>query len=318
MQSDDKDHGKPAKARILAVDDDIRNLKLIECYLDDEGYEILTASDGEQGLQILEREHRSLDLILLDRMMPKVDGIEFLHRYQANRRLRKIPVIMQTAASEPAQIREGLELGVFYYLTKPYEDEVLISLVKAAIEDHRRSADLHAAMEERERTFALISELRLEFRTLSEARAVAATLAHFFPDPNRVVTGISELLINAVEHGNLGIRYSEKTSLLNEARWMAEVERRLNLPQYHNRQVRVILRRNRDNMTLQIDDEGDGFDWRSYMEFRAERASDPHGRGIAMANMLSFDQIRYVGKGNSVICLVNLPDPSQAAAPVPA
>jgi DNA-binding response OmpR family regulator len=299
--------------RILAIDDDVRNLKLIECYLDDEGYDIVMANDGEQGYTILQREHRTIDLILLDRMMPHLDGIGFLRRYRADSSLKRIPVIMQTAASEPAQIREGLELGVFYYLTKPYEDEVLISLVKAAIEDSRRSQDLYAAMEERERTFALVSELQLEFKTIAQARAVAATLAHFFPDPGRVVTGISELLINAVEHGNLGIRYVDKTLLLNSGTWINEIERRQNAAEYAGKQVTVRLRRSKEHLTLQIEDEGDGFDWQRYMEFNADRASDPHGRGIAMANMLSFDNLRYVGKGNAVICQVNLPETTPVA-----
>ncbi|MBK8973665.1 MAG: response regulator [Hahellaceae bacterium] len=293
--------------RILTIDDDARNVKLIECYLEDESYDIVVAHDGEEGWNILQKEHQTIDLILLDRMMPVLDGIEFLKRYRAATNLKRIPVIMQTAASEPGQIREGLELGVFYYLTKPYDDEVLISLVKAAIEDSRRSRDLYAAMEERDRTFALVSEMRLEFRTIAQARAVAATLAHFFPDPDRVVNGISELLINAVEHGNLGIQYAEKTALLHAGRWLAEVELRQVSPDYSHKQVQVHMKRNREHMTLQIDDEGNGFDWKKYMEFNAERASDPHGRGIAMANMLSFDKLTYQGKGNSVICTVNLP-----------
>lgn len=122
-----------------------------------------------------------------------------------------------------------------------------------------------------------------------------------------MVNGISELLINAVEHGNLGIQYAEKTALLHAGRWLSEVELRQASPDYNHKQVSVHMQRHADHMILQIDDEGDGFDWKKYMEFNAERASDPHGRGIAMANMLSFDKLAYQGKGNSVICTVNLP-----------
>lgn len=294
---------------ILAIDDDARNLKLIECYLEEEGYRILTAPDGEAGWSVLQQHAARVDLILLDRMMPNLDGIAFLQRFRQHPEYKHIPVIMQTAASEPAQIREGLELGVFYYLVKPYEEEVLVSLSRAAIEDSRRNRELLSAMQQSERTFAMVREMCLEFHTLDEARMLATTLASFFPDPKRVVTGISELLINAVEHGNLGIRYHEKTALMMSGQWLAEIERRLHSPDYRDRRVLVRMRRDGRQVELQIDDEGAGFDWRGYLDFKAERASDPHGRGIAMARMLSFDELAYQGRGNSVICRVNLPAP---------
>lgn len=293
--------------RILVVDDDVRNLQLIELYLEDEGYEILTAQEAETGWQILQQQHEHIDLLLLDRMMPELDGIDFLKRYRATALQPQVPVIMQTAASEPAQIREGLEQGIFYYLIKPYDEEVLISLVRGAIADARRRRELYEAMGERERTLALVTEMRLELETLAQAREVAATLAHFYPNPQRVVTGISELLINAVEHGNLGISYTDKSSLLRKGEWQREVERREAHPDYAGRRVQVHLKREADRLILEIEDEGDGFDWQKYIELDKERASDPHGRGIAMARMLSFDRVDYLGSGNRVQCEVNLP-----------
>lgn len=300
-------------ARILVIDDDIRNLKLIETYLEDEGYELVTATDGEAGWSALTDAQCNFDLILLDRMMPNLDGIGFLKRFNKASLPKRIPVIMQTAASEPGQIREGLELGVFYYLTKPYDDEVLISLVAAAIADNDRTQQLYAAMEEREKTFALVQEMRLELRSIDEARHVAATVAHFFPEPGRVITGISELLINAVEHGNLELSYDDKTHLLTSGQLVEEIERRQSLPEYADRRVELYLLRDGDQLKLRISDEGPGFDWSGYLEFNADRASDPHGRGIAMAKMLSFDELHYEGRGNIVQCSVNLnPDDRSA------
>ena len=252
------------------------------------------------------KEHQTIDLILLDRMMPVLDGIEFLKRYRAATNLKRIPVIMQTAASEPDRFAKGWNSGCSITWTKPYDEEVLISLVKAAIEDSRRSRDLYAAMEERDGPLRWYRRCDWNSRPLPRR----ARLPQRLPTFSRSGSGGQwdfELLINAVEHGNLGIQYAEKTALLHAGRWLSEVELRQASPDYNHKQVSVHMQRHADHMILQIDDEGDGFDWKKYMEFNAERASDPHGRGIAMANMLSFDKFAYQGKGNSVICTVNLP-----------
>jgi anti-sigma regulatory factor (Ser/Thr protein kinase) len=75
--------------------------------------------------------------------------------------------------------------------------------------------------------------------------------------------------------------------------------------------VTVTLSREAGDITLTIQDEGDGFDWRKYLEFDPERAFDPHGRGIAMARMMSFDALDYQGNGNTVV--VKIAGPAQAA-----
>ena len=121
--------------------------------------------------------------------------------------------------------------------------------------------------------------------------------------------GLQELLLNAVEHGNLGIRYEEKTQLVLEDRWKNEVERRLELPQYRERQASVTYAKNTRTLTLTltIRDQGAGFDWRKYLEFDTKRAFDPNGRGIAMARMMGFDSMEYQGNGNQVVVKISCP-----------
>ena len=133
---------------------------------------------------------------------------------------------------------------------------------------------------------------------------LSSMLASVFPNPTQTVLGISELLINAIEHGNLGVSYEEKTTLLNEDRWTEEIERRMLLDKYKNRYVRVSLTRSHQELTLWIRDEGSGFDWREYLEISPDRATHNHGRGIAMSKSLSFDTLQYIGRGNEVICKV--------------
>ncbi|WP_431688199.1 response regulator [Hahella sp. NBU794] len=290
--------------QILAIDDDERNLRLIRAYLADTGYELITAADGAEGWSTLERHLFKVDLILLDRMMPKMDGLAFLQQLKEHPRAKEIPVIMQTAAAESGQIREGIDAGAYYYLTKPYEEEVLISIIKAALEFGKESHKLMTELGKNESLRHMARQLTLSFATVEEAEQASILLADLFPFPPKVVTGLAELLVNAVEHGNLGITYDEKTDLNLRGEWMNEVQRRQKLPENQNKRVQVEFTRTDDAITVAITDQGPGFNWREYLQISVERATDNHGRGIAMANLLSFDDLTYEGDGNRVICKV--------------
>ncbi|AZZ90736.1 response regulator [Hahella sp. KA22] len=290
--------------QILAIDDDERNLRLIRAYLADTGYELITAADGVEGWSTLERHLFKVDLILLDRMMPKMDGLAFLQLLKEHPRAKEIPVIMQTAAAESGQIREGIDAGAYYYLTKPYEEEVLISIIKAALEFGKESHKLMTELGKNESLRHMARQLTLSFATVEEAEQASILLADLFPFPPKVVTGLAELLVNAVEHGNLGISYDEKTDLNLRGEWMNEVQRRQKLPENQNKRVQVEFTRTDDAITVAITDQGPGFNWREYLQISVERATDNHGRGIAMANLLSFDDLTYEGDGNRVICKV--------------
>ena len=92
---------------ILVVDDEIFNLEIISEYLDHSHFNLVTAENGQAAWDQLEQE-QSFDLILLDRMMPIMTGMEFLHKVKTDPRFRTIPVVMQTAAAAQEQVQEGL------------------------------------------------------------------------------------------------------------------------------------------------------------------------------------------------------------------
>lgn len=93
--------------------------------------------------------------------------------------------------------------------------------------------------------------------------------------------------------------------MLEAGDYDAEVTRRLAKPEYLNRTVKVSAQRKAAGLLVRIEDEGDGFDWKNFLDFDPERAFDLHGRGIAMANKGSLDRINYIGKGHivEVFCL---------------
>ena len=294
-------------ARLLVVDDEPLNQEIIAEYLDDGPYDLETADDGSAAWSLLQERPDAYDAVLLDRMMPNMDGIEVIGRMKQHPQLRVVPVIMQTAAASKDDVVTGLQAGAYYYLTKPFEEDVLRSIVDAAVEDHRRHRDLSRQVRTNDEVLHLMEQVEFSLQTLNEAHNVATFLANSCPDPQRVVTGFSELLVNGVEHGNLGITYDDKSRLNAAGEWEQEVLRRLADPAYADRRVRVRVSRLPDRLVVNIRDDGAGFEWDSYLEMDPARAFDSHGRGIAMARMLSFDKLVYKGCGNEVEVEVNLP-----------
>lgn len=291
---------------ILAVDDNPTALRLLVSMLErGKGkYRIATAVNGKEALQYLYDNPDSIDIILLDKMMPEMDGLEVCEILKGDPQLSRIPVIMQTAADKPEEISEGIKAGVFYYLTKPLNAQTLLSVVYSAEQQMQKYKTLRDEMQHSRSGFRLVQILKCTARTLKEAESLSSFLANLFPDPDRVITGISELLINAIEHGNLSISYEEKSALITDGLWQQEVERRQIDPQWADKVATVVFERRENTYYLQISDQGEGFDWKQFMEVEPSRATHNHGRGIAMANMLSFDKLVYNNKGNQVTCSV--------------
>jgi CheY-like chemotaxis protein/anti-sigma regulatory factor (Ser/Thr protein kinase) len=290
--------------RILVVDDEPFNLDIVSEYLEDDGYALEMAGTGEEAWDILRDSGKRFDLVILDRMMPGIDGMEVLRRIKTDSRLSDLPVIMQTAAASPDQVREGLSAGAYYYLTKPFEPESLQSIVKAALDDQRQRRSLARRLDQHVGALRTLESGRFRFRTLEEAHALAALAASLCDEPEIVVLGLSELLINAVEHGNLAIRFEEKSRLRESGRWEAEVHRRLGLPEYAARHAWLNVSARPEGWEFEVEDQGEGFDWRDYLELAPERAFAPNGRGIALARQLAFDELAYEGVGNRVRALV--------------
>ena len=118
-------------ARILVVDDVPANVKLLEARLMAEYFDVLTASNGRDALDICDRTQ--VDVILLDIMMPEMDGFEVCERLKSNPRTAHIPVVMVTALDQPSDRVRGLKAGADDFLTKPVNDLQLISRVKSLV-----------------------------------------------------------------------------------------------------------------------------------------------------------------------------------------
>lgn len=291
------------KIKILAVDDEEFNLDIISEYLESAGFEVVGASDGLVALEQL-KKHPDVSVIVLDRMMPNMDGMSMLKVLNDDEVLKEIPVIMQTAAASSKQIQEGIEAGVYYYLAKPYNEALLLSIVRAALKDSVGRMQMREQVNQQRRTLGLMERARFRFRTLEETNNLSYFIANCFPQPEKVVYGLNELMVNAIEHGNLGIRYEEKIELALSGKWHEEIEKRLMQPEYRDKYAILEYSANEKEFTVIIRDQGQGFEWQEYLSLSAKRAMDPNGRGIAVAKMKSFPDLEYRGCGNEVICTI--------------
>lgn len=292
---------------VLIVDDEPHVLLLTERILKDQGYEILTARDGLEGKDRIEEEHERLSVIVLDWSMPQMNGIDLLRWIRKQARLEIVPVVMQTVLDTPEHIKEGIEAGCFYYLTKPINREVFRSVIRAAINDFHSKSDLRERLRRSENPFHTLKEGVFEIRTLEEAELLSVRLATACPEPERAMQ-ISELVINALEHGNFGITYDEKTNLIEQNQWVGEMNRRQQLPENKEKVVRVDMKMLDDQMEVVITDAGKGFDFERYLRMDEKRVFDNNGRGIAIANSLL--RLQYHAPGNKVSVIVPFQDDS--------
>ena len=299
-------HAEREDATILIVDDNSADQQLLNACLAAEGYDLRFASDGVEALEALHSDPLSFDVVLLDRSMPRKGGMEVLAEIKHDRVLRTLPVIMQSAAAERAEILEGIRAGAYYYLTKPYDRETLLTVVETAARDFAAYKRLQQQLARGVGCLRLLQTATLMIHTVEQARDTASVLANACPDPESAVIGLTELLVNGIEHGNLGITYEEKSELNANGAWETEVRRRMQLPENSGKCVVLRLDRGPSEVRFTIRDEGPGFTWSRFLEIDPKRAFDTHGRGIAISRAMSFDSIEYHGSGNEVVATVRL------------
>ena len=273
---------------------------------DFEGMYTITKT-GDEAWEFLQKNPDKYSVGLFDRMMPGLSGMGLLNKMKEDSRFSRIPIIFQTAMAQTDDVTEGLAAGAFYYVTKPYpEKSVFLSIIQSAVNQYQTDAAIQAEIDDTTVALHMMDRFELHFQSMEESRLATTLISKACPDPLKVGMGLSELLLNAVEHGNAGISYDEKGEINTAGTLVAEVARRLALPENSNKKVTVHFERKRDAIHIIIQDEGLGFEWQKYLQMDPDRAFDNHGRGIAMAGIMSFDQIEYRGTGSEVLAVINL------------
>ncbi|MCP5201792.1 MAG: response regulator [Gammaproteobacteria bacterium] len=295
-----------SRSTVLLADDDALARQLATEILEIEDFEVTATSDGEQAWAAIDEQPRLFDAVVLDGRMPGLSGFELLERVKRDPRTCDIPVVMLSGLTNVADVTAGIRAGAYYYVTKPYDPDLLVSVLRAAIDDRNNHAEVERKLATTVGALPLLTRAEFEFRTVDEAQALAGLVANVAPEPSRVVTGLWELMINAIEHGNLGIGYEEKTALMNSGQWHEEIANRQRRDPWRQRVVRLVAERDAERVRYYVRDEGEGFTPEPFLDFDPLRLTHAHGRGIAMACQFSFDAVHYLGRGNEVEAIVEL------------
>ena len=296
-----------SKAKILLVDDEELVRDELGGLLEDEGYDVVTGSDGEEGLALFTTERP--DLVITDVRMPRVDGLTFVAAIRKQSPTTPITVI--TGHGNEATAIDALRAGVTDFIKKPVRfDDLLASLdrMEAALRMNRSSPpQLPSSATLREQSW--VYDLGNNRGAIPDF--VDAILATCVPEIDPQVSldlslALRELLLNAVEHGNLALTYAEKTHALEEGSLEGLLDDRRKQSPYATRRARVHVQRDESQVLFEIHDEGDGFDWRKLPD-----PMDPlnlladHGRGVLLAT-LAVDELRYNEAGTTVTAIKRL------------
>src|SRR4028119_2134344 len=210
----------PEKGVILIVDDTPSNLEVLLDFLEDSGFKVLVAEDGESAIE--GAEYAPPDLILLDIIMPGIDGFETCRRLKTNQATQDIPVIFMTALTEAVDKVRGLSLGAVDYITKPLQHEEVLARVKLHLNLRNLTKTLteqnvrleqeiserKRAEAEREQAFTALQQSEARFRRLVESNIIGIILT----DLNGNITDANDAFLKMVG-------YTRSELLRGELRW---------------------------------------------------------------------------------------------------
>ncbi len=295
------------KRTVVAIDDDEINLTILTKCATNAGFAVQSFDSGIAGWEHLRTHAQEVDIVLLDKMMPDISGIDLLKKIKKDSEVQHMPVILQTGDAGISQMREGLENGAYYYLTKPFHPEILTAILHSAAGECAMRENLLSQMSESQNRFVgLMQEGAFSLRTHQEASLLAASLSQAALYPEFVAVGLMEILTNAIEHGNLEFGFEQKSRAMISGTWPADLLARQKSADLGSRQVHVYTSRRNGAMYITIKDGGKGFDWQRYVyNDMPGSLADPNGRGISKA-MVMLDGMEYIGSGNEVQCHIPL------------
>ncbi|MDB6096211.1 MAG: response regulator with CheY-like receiver, AAA-type ATPase, and DNA-binding domain [Francisellaceae bacterium] len=254
-------------------------------------------------------EHPDMySVVILDQYFLSSDQ-DFCSKIQLSTSLKLLSIIILTESEDLNFIKKALLSGAQFCLPLNKIEEYGLIVINQAIHNNRKyNLNVNKLNQDLELSNSVIHSLEsanFKFRTLEEASNLANFLAKACPNPRMAVVGLSEIFINAIEHGNLNISYQEKTLLKKQLNWQEEIEKRLLTPENKNKYIEVTFKKNKTEIIIEVTDQGAGFDWQSYQEFKPEKILDIHGRGILLAKSISFSELTYNAKGNQVHCVIS-------------
>ncbi|MFZ9001845.1 MAG: hypothetical protein ACO20H_11115 [Bacteriovoracaceae bacterium] len=307
--------------KILILDEGFFTEKLLISILNKDDYEISTEPEVKVAIKNLKKIPSSYEAIFINTGCKEINYIEFKNKLKSDPELNGIPIIqiekennkvsIDTTASVISDIsiinREIMDKDDpnIFHLTAPLNPSLVRPLLSTLKELNKEKRRIRSFFENKKAGIDLIEQIKLTIKKHDEANTIADYLALYCPHFENAYSGLKELLYNAIEHGNYDIGYDLKGSLLTEGNFEEEIQKRSKDAKYKKKQVDIVLEKRKEGIYIQITDEGEGFEFKKYLEVSPSRATHIHGRGISLCYKVYFDKIAYNEKGNQVTCFMS-------------
>ncbi|MBQ3656581.1 MAG: response regulator [Bacteroidales bacterium] len=284
--------------KILIIEDDFISRNYLRDLLRYSGYEAVSARNVPEGLDSYIRQKP--DMIICDILLPGVSGLEFLKQIR-EKDLTTFILMVATQTSERV-ITECFRNGANDFLKHPILDKDILPKIakqKDKLENQHTKTDFGSVISG---NINMVFPIGFDVVYKIAERVFDEFIPGYFSDyvETEIRVGLSELICNAVEHGNLGITFSEKKRSTDEGNFEQLIRERLEDPVLSSRRVKIEFSYNEEECQWVITDDGDGFDYNNISVPSLEENKEGFsGRGINLSKAL-FDSIEYIGKGNVV------------------
>ena len=290
---------------VMVVDDDYHVRTVVSAHLRRSGFVVVEADGAEEAIESYDSVKPAV--VLTDVVMPNTTGLELLKTLKSKD--RNAVVILMSGHGTEAVLLDALSGGATGFFAKPFDHQELASFIRTVIRQSREPSVQHLL------TKHIISE-RKQFEMGIEQSSIAPivdqitlNLAHLVPESDLVNlrVGIHEMIDNAIEHGNLAISFEEKSTSIVEGTFSDLLLRRMNDDANKGKKIRIRSNLEPGTFQVEIEDEGDGFDWRSLPDPVAEALLSFNGRGVLLTKIY-FDEVAYNEKGNVVTLTKRIAD----------
>lgn len=269
------------------------------------GFTISLKDEDENAIRSLRAQKSEIDAVVLDWRQQSVKNAEFARSLASLCYELELPVLVLACADAAETIALAKEAGLANCLTAPCPlNELktnLINLTSGMASPLESAPELDLPIAD---AFSLLQSCKFQFRTPEDVELLVPLLSRMFPDPDRSIAGIADLMMNAIEHGNLEIGHERKSEWIARGVYQNEFLKRLHTPPYSTRWGEVIINRRADGVLIIIMDQGCGFCWQNFVELEQPAVVEANGHGIARATKVSFDEVRFNHQGNQVTAFV--------------
>ena len=297
--------GSHTQARtLLVVADNADTQTVILEYARAQGHSVISATTPALGLTTFDMTQP--DIVITDLFLPEQDGIMLVK--QIHERRPTCPIVLLTDAGHSESTMEGLCAGALDYVQQPIHEDAFAQVLMRAIHSLPASVDDAPGVERLEYVLVMGPDPRYVESTVTwliQGTAMALVEARQL----HLRAALQELVMNAVEHGCLELRYHDKIEAMAKDQYDELIQRRRHDARFRDRRVtiRAIYDKRQQVLTYQIADEGIGFNWKARVGSRYDACptGDASGRGVFLAQLF-FPDIAYNDRGNEVMLTVSL------------